>query len=115
VINVGESAEDAAKREALEETGMVIDHIMQLGEIPPDTGTVSAVIPIFIAQVIHRQNAAPEDSEAIEEIFTLSISEIKAAFARGCLEVKIRGKTCKVPFRDPFLAYALLITELYRR
>lgn len=112
VINEGEKSEDAAKREALEETGMVIDEIVQIGSMPPDTGTVSAVIPIFMAKVVSQQEALPEDSEAIEEILALSFSEIKKAFVKGFLEVEIRGNRLEVPFRDPFLAYALLVGEL---
>jgi ADP-ribose pyrophosphatase len=112
VINVGESAEDAARRETLEETGMAIDDIIQLGAIPPDSGVVSAVIPIFMAKVVAHQDANREDSEAIEDVLALSVSEIKTAFANGFLELEIRGNPYKVSFRDPFLAYALLMLEL---
>lgn len=112
VINSGESSEDAARRETLEETGMIIDCIAQLGAIPPDSGVVSAVIPIFMAKVVAQQHSNPEDSEAIEDILALSISEIKTAFTNGFIELEIRGNPYKVPFRDPFLAYALLMLEL---
>lgn len=108
VVDAGETAEDAAKREAAEETGCRITDIRLLGEIPSDTGVVNVVVPVFIAQVesIHAQQQ--EGSEAVEDILQLSIEEIKEAFSVGYYECKLRGECRRVPFRDPFLAYALL-------
>jgi ADP-ribose pyrophosphatase len=111
-LNPGETIEAAAKREALEETGMVVDSLQLLGSIPPDSGVITAVVPIFVAKVIHRQGAQQEETEAIEEILALTRDEIKTAFARGYCVCKIRGEEKRVLFRDPFLAYALLLDEI---
>lgn len=110
--NKGETIEAAAKREAIEETGMVVDSLFVIGEIPPDSGVTSTVIPVFVAKVVKRQSAQQEDTEAIEQIITLSIDEIKEAFIKGYYQCKIRGKEQRVFFRDPFLAYAVFMYEL---
>ncbi|MFI5344088.1 MAG: NUDIX hydrolase, partial [Chlamydiales bacterium] len=91
VINIGEGIEAAAKRETMEETGMIVDDLSLLGEIPTDTGITNTVVPIYIAKVINKQNPQQEESEAIEEIISLTIPEIKQAFLRGYYVCKIRG------------------------
>lgn len=111
-INKDESIEAAARRETVEETGMVIDSLYLLGELPPDTGISNTVVPIFAAKVVKQETPEREDSEAIEEILTLSPDTIKKAFVKGYHTCKIRGVETPVYFRDPFLAYALLLYEL---
>lgn len=111
-VNPGETPEAAAIRETSEETGMLVDSLIRLGEIAPDTGLTNTIVPIYAAKVIDKQTAQPEDSEAIEEILSLSIQEIKQAFLQGYLELDIRGVRKQIPFRDPFLAYAILLYEL---
>lgn len=108
LVNVGESALDAAKREAAEETGRSISEIRLLGEIPPDTGVLSVVVPLFVAQVASVDVQKQADTEAIEDVLELSVDEVKQAFAKGYYECKLRGEWRQVQFRDPFLAYALL-------
>lgn len=76
------------------------------------TGITGTIVPIFIAKVIKKQSAELEDSEAIEEILALSINEIKQAFVKGYYLCNIRGKEKQIPFRDPFLAYAVMMYEL---
>lgn len=112
IINAGETLEDAARREALEETKMVIDSLVRLGEIPPDSGVITSVIPIFVAKVVKEQNAEQEETEAIEGTIALTRDEIKQAFAQGYIVHKIRGEEKKIPFRDPFLAYAILLSDV---
>lgn len=111
-INFGEEIEAAAKRETIEETGMLVDDLLLLGKIPPDTGLTNTIVPIYMAKVIEEQTPQREDSEAIEEILSLTVSEIKQAFLQGYYEHKVRGVQMQIPFRDPFLAYAILIYEL---
>lgn len=111
-LNAGEDVEAAARRETLEETGMIVDHLYLLGEIPPDTGLTNTVAPLFAAKVVAKEDARPEDSEAIESIISLSISEIKEAFLKGYYEYPVRGVNKQIPFRDPFLSYAVLLYEL---
>lgn len=111
-VNAGEAPEAAAKRETIEETGMAIDNLILLGEIPPDSGLTNSIVPIYLAKVTSKQEAQPEDSEAIEEVLHLSVPEIKQAFLRGYYEHKIRGESKRIPFRDPFLAYAILLHDI---
>lgn len=107
-LNLNETIEEAAKREALEETGMVVDELTLLGEMPPDTGLTSTIVPIFQARVIEKQKSDQDETEAIEEILALGRKEIETAFQRGYLDRQIRGETKRVFVRDPFLAFALL-------
>ena len=108
LIKAGETAAEAAKREAAEETGRIITDIRLLGEIPPDTGVLSVVVPVFVATVTNIDVQSLEESEAIEDILELSVEEVKLAFSKEYYECQLRGEWQKVPFRDPFLAYALL-------
>ncbi|OGN56427.1 MAG: hypothetical protein A3D96_05015 [Chlamydiae bacterium RIFCSPHIGHO2_12_FULL_44_59] len=108
LVNAGETAEDAATREASEETGRSIVEVRLLGEMPPDTGVLSVVVPVFVAKVAGIDARQPEETEAIEDILELSIEEIQKAFAEGYYTYHFRGEWRQVPFRDPFLAYALL-------
>lgn len=107
-----ETIEDAARRETLEETGLVVDELILLGKIPPYTGMTSNIVPIFAAKIIKQCDTNMEMTEAIEKIPALSIDEIKESFRNGYYECQIRGITQKVNFRDPFLAYAILLYGL---
>jgi ADP-ribose pyrophosphatase len=107
-----ESIEAAALREVKEETGMVIDSLVSLGEMIPDSGLTNSVVPIFLAKVVSQEDPLFEDSEAIADIDAFSVEELKQGFINGYLSVKIDEKICKIKLRDPFLAFALLQAEL---
>lgn len=107
-----ESPIDAAKREVLEETGFVIDNIIYLGEMPPDTGKSNAVAAIYVAIIDGRKKANPEESEAIESILAFSIDEIKEGLKNGSILINIRGEEKKVFVRDPFLTFALVQMDI---
>lgn len=112
LINPGEDREAAARRETAEETGLVVDDLILLGEMPPDTGVMNSIVPIYLAKVVAQEAPQREEAEAIEEVLCLSIEEIKQAFARGFYEHVIRGEKKRIPFRDPFIAYAVLMYEI---
>ncbi len=109
LVEPGERSEDAARREVLEETGMVVDHIEFLGGVTPDSGVETSVVPIFAAQVLSQEEPQLEDSEAIEQTLALTVEEIQKAFKEGFYKIDFRGEKKEVFFRDPFLSYALLI------
>ncbi len=112
-IKPGESTEEAARREVLEETGLVVDRLVRLGEVTGDSGVTGMILPIFMAKVSGIQRPDRESSEAINQTLSLSISAIKEAFVRGYVECIIEGETRRVNARDPFLAYALnILTEI---
>lgn len=112
LVEPGETTYEAAQRETLEETGMVVDNVRLLGEMVSDSGVAGTLVPVFVARVTAQQAAHQEDSEAIAEVFALTMDEIKEAFKAGFYRVLLNGETRAVPFRDPFLAYALLLYEL---
>jgi 8-oxo-dGTP pyrophosphatase MutT (NUDIX family) len=115
MVDLGEDIEDAAKREAMEETGMLIDSLKFLGKIPPDSGLSSTIVPIFLATVVDHCTPRQEEGEVIEEVLALSMDEVKQAFVLGYYECDIHGTRQRVPFRDPFLAYAILLYELSQK
>lgn len=112
MIDLGETAEAAAIRETAEETGMIIGQLHLLGSMPPDTGMKSTIVQIYAGKVKSQQKSAAEDSEAIATILFLTVKEVKQAFKNGYYETKIHGKMKRLNFRDPFLAYALLLHEI---
>jgi ADP-ribose pyrophosphatase len=111
MAEAGETAEEAAAREAREETGMVVGNLVRLGDIASDTGISGTTVPIFLAQVTDQVAPDRDDAESIEDVFALTISEIKAAFVKGYYETEVNGKKITARFRDPFLAYGILLLE----
>lgn len=73
-----------------------------------ETRHIEDVIPLIDDETWFLQ----EESEAIEEILSLTVQEIKQAFLQGYYTYNIRGVQKQIPFRDPFLAYALFMYEL---
>lgn len=108
-VNNGETVEDAARRETVEETGKVVSELTLLGNMAPDTGTLTTVVPIYLASVSGSQESAQEESEAIEKNVVLSLPELKKAIVDGYYDCTIRGVTKRVYCRDPFLTYAVLM------
>ncbi|MDP1834953.1 MAG: NUDIX domain-containing protein [Chlamydiales bacterium] len=111
MAEAGETVAEAAAREAREETGMVVSNLVRLGDIASDTGISGTTVPIFLAQVTDQVTTERDDAEAIEDVFAMSIPEIKAAFVKGYYETEINGKKITARFRDPFLAYGVLLYE----
>jgi ADP-ribose pyrophosphatase len=107
-VDENETLEEAAKRETLEETGGTIEEVRLLGKFPPDSGALSAVVPVYIAYVTEQGARKQEVSEAIIANLELSIEEVEEAFLNGYHLCQIHGEWRQVHFRDPFLAYALL-------
>lgn len=107
-----ETIEDAAKREVKEETGFILDELVSLGEIAVDSGTLNTIMTVISAKVIDSQQSTAEDTEVIAAADAFSISELKAGYVKGCLDVRINGERKCVPLRDPFLAYALFMLNV---
>ncbi len=107
----GETPEKASRRELRSETGCLTDSQVYLGSITPDTSTLNTVTPIFLGYVSEQIESNQEPSEAILGLITLSKEEIKEAFVRGFIEIKMNGEVKRIPFRDSFLAFALLQAE----
>ncbi len=107
----GEEPEQTARRECREETGLEVSDLTLLGEVAPDTGMTTSVVPVYTGHVAATQLFNPEESEAIHKILTLSHDELLAGFAKGYIEVMIHGSHIKAYCRDSFLAYALLLSK----
>ena len=111
-MNPHETPKQAAIREMKEETGYLADRIEPLGLMNPDSGTISSLVPVYLAEVTEKGASKPESSEAIASIDAFTIEELKQGFLDGYLTTLIYGKKTKVNLRDPFLAFALLQWEL---
>jgi len=107
----GETAEKASRRQLRCETGCLTDSQVFLGSITPDTSTLNTVTPVFLGYVSDQIESNQASSEAILGLISLSKQEIKEAFVRGFIEIKMNGEIKRVPFRDSFLAFALLQAE----
>jgi len=100
----GEGAESAASRELQEETGYLVKKLLFLGEIAPDSGALASIMPIYAGWVGEAAESSPEETEAIQGIYSYSLEELEEGFRKGYLIVDPYGK---IPLRDSFLAYAL--------
>ncbi|MEN9343542.1 MAG: hypothetical protein RLZZ453_329 [Chlamydiota bacterium] len=108
----GEADEKAAHRELKEETGYQAAVCSLLGMLVPDTGTLMSELPLYYMEVNHSGDTTREYSEAIVQNPSFTKEELKQGFAKGYIEVLIKGNMVKVNCRDPFLAYALLQAEV---
>jgi len=108
----GEAPEKTAARELKEETGYQSSKCIPLGNVAPDSGTLMSIIPIYYAEVSHSGESSKEFSEAIVQNPAFTKEELKQGFAKGYIEVSIKGEVVKVNCRDPFLTYALLQAEM---
>jgi ADP-ribose pyrophosphatase len=108
----GEPIEKAAARELKEETGYHISKCIYLGTIIPDSGTLMSQVPLLCGEVTHSGETAKKYSEAIANNPAFTKEELKQGFARGYIEIPVKGELIKVNCRDPNLAYALLQAEM---
>lgn len=112
IINVNETCEEAAFRELKEETGLVASNIEFLGNIAPDSGALSSIMPVFIGKISSREDSNTEYSEAIADVIAFTKEELREGLIQGYLEVEIQGKKRQVPLRDSFLTFALYQAEI---
>ena len=103
-----ETPEQAAIRELQEETGCLAKNLIHLGDLAPETGVVSGIVPVYYAEVHDRKARHQDESEAIALNIEMSQEEIQKAFLKGYVIVQIKGHQTRVYCRDPFLTYALL-------
>jgi hypothetical protein len=110
-IVLGQTPETAAFC-LVEKNGMVTGDLIALAEIPLEDFNHTF---IYVGNFIKQQSFRPEEVEMSGKLFYLTISEIKQAFAKGYYEHTIEGDTKNVSFRDPFLAYAILMYEFQQK
>lgn len=107
-----ETVEEGAARELREETGLEVASLTFLGNIMPDSGTLSSVGPVYAGHVSSQGKSDQEYSEAIADIAAFTIDELKEGLLKGSMEVLLNGKKEIVPIRDAFLTFALFQAEL---
>lgn len=113
---LGETPEQTAQRELREETGYEVESLVHLGTFPPNSGSLSELVPVFSGKVtvdtVENEDEIDE-TEAINGNFLFSYDEIMQALKcpDSCLEVMIDGEKKRYPVRDPFLYCALLLSE----
>ena len=107
-----ETIHEAALRELKEETGANISELIFLGSMSPDSGILSAVVPVFLGKVSSKGEASPEASEAIAAAVELTKHELCEGLLNGFVKVVVNGIEVRVPLRDSYVAFALLKADL---
>jgi ADP-ribose pyrophosphatase len=108
----GESIEQAACRQLQEETGLLVTSCSLLGEIAPDSSSLSVVMPIYLGKIGFSAKPKRNNSEAIFCVLTFSKEELKEAIKQGYINREIKGVMQKIPVRDSHLIYAIFQAEL---
>lgn len=108
---LNETLQESALHELKDETGLIASSVAFLGEMPVDTGILSSMIQVYIANVSTQEESTPEYSEAIAAAIAFTKEEIKEGLVKGFLQITIEGVKKQIPLRDPFLTFALLQAE----
>lgn len=82
MLEAGESAQETAARELLEEAGYRADGWRSLGETVPIPGFCDERLYLFLATDLHEEKAAPEPHEFIE-VHWKAAKEVQAMAQRG--------------------------------
>lgn len=82
-IDRGEPPAEAAARELREEIGCEVERSYPLGRIANDSGQLTGFPHLFAARVREGGASEPEETEAIDRVFSYSFSELKHACQRG--------------------------------
>ncbi len=133
LLEIPETPEETAVREALEETGFRIKEATYLGEVATDPGVMNSVVPIFMGKTVRLEAPKRERTEAIKGVFLFSMEELnkalmkKDAFYEAIINgqnytghiikgvVNIDGKAYNTHCRDGFLNSALLYKQLHEQ
>lgn len=107
----GETVLEAAKRELKEETGLIGNKFIHLGEIAPDSGTVASIVPCYFTRIEKKGVPSQDYTEAIVDSVFFTKEEVKDALVKGFVEIEINKKKTKVMIKDSYLAYTLLLAE----
>jgi ADP-ribose pyrophosphatase len=67
-IDPGESPEETARRELVEETGYHPERLSKLAEFFPSPGILTELMHLYLATGLAKHEARPEDDESIEVV-----------------------------------------------
>lgn len=81
-IKRGQSAEDAARAELLEEAGITASELQQIGEFNPFNGVTDEICSVFVAKGLVFGAAKPDASEEFERL-EHSPSDLREMIANG--------------------------------
>lgn len=107
----GEKAIEAANRQLRKKTGFVADSQLYLGSIAPDSSNFSALVPVFIGYVNETVEPTKYLDEDVMGFLVLTKDELKKAFVKGYIEMKIKGQLRKIGVNDSYLSYSILQAE----
>jgi len=77
VIDKGETPEQAARRELLEETGCRAGKLTKLGEVNPNPALFSNHVHIFLAQELECTNTQDLDNDEFVNVIKVPVEQIK--------------------------------------
>ena len=108
----GESITDTGKREVMEELGMTVDIVADLGAITPDSGVGGSTSELLFAVPTGRGQAAPEATEVVR-YFKVERKKLEQLIRAGSFEYPLSKHTSvHVHVRDPFLLSAMQLAQL---
>lgn len=81
-IKKGLTAEENAREELQQETGLVADKLTLLGKFNPCNGMTNEICWVFLAEELRLSESRPDDSEEFE-IFELSLHKILDKIKKG--------------------------------
>jgi nudix-type nucleoside diphosphatase (YffH/AdpP family) len=89
LIDPGETPEEAARREAEEETGLRVGALRSLGSIVPSAGTLTERMHLFVGDIAEmgsaRNGGNPHEGEEIE-VVEVALPDLYAMARRGEIE-----------------------------
>ena len=96
----GETSEESAKRELLEETNISSTELISLGSIYPDSGLVNSEVDLFIAKDIKMDHIILQEIEGLKEYEVIDYSTV--------LNLALNGK-----IKDSFTLCALFRSQKF--
>ncbi len=110
-LRYGETEEVASQRELQSEIGFTLNSQVHLGGVT-EGHTFGNITPVFLCNVESQVSPCNNDYRAIIGVLHLTKKEIKEAFVRGFIQLKIKQEVKKVSFNDSCLAFALMQAEI---
>lgn len=84
VVDRGETPEETARRELVEETGYTAETLEKLGSFTPTPGYSSEVLHLYVARSLKYMGMKPEKYEVLEP-FVIEFSEAYRMVLRGAI------------------------------